>query len=487
MTATQAVQNWFARQNPHRVAVVVGLLMGVAAGLVGLLAVVFSPIAALAAVLGIVAGLIVLADIQLALYAMIAVLMLLPFGTLPFRIGITPTFLDLTMGAFVAVYAAEWMTGQRRGLQLTPVHALITLYVMWLVFAFLLGLQYGMPTSTTLRQLAETLLSIGLVFILVDFLRKPLLLRRVVLVIAAFLTLQALLAITLYALPDRLAESLLLRLARIGYPDGGVIRYIESNPALGERAIGTWVDPNTLGGLLTVGAAMLTPQLFAARPLIRHRWLTWSAFGLTALALFLTSSRASFLALAVGLFCIVLLRYRQYLPLLIVGGLAFVSLPQTQRYIGRVFEAFQGADLATQMRIGEWTDALELIQRYPIAGIGFTGTPFRNLYTDVANMYLIMANQIGLVGVAFFLLAMAGVFVYAWRAWQLARANPELEAIHLGFHIALLVALLNAVADLYFFRLDFHASITWFWLVVALALASSRLILRGDSPLSKAG
>jgi len=33
------------------------------------------------------------------------------------------------------------------------------------------------------------------------------------------------------------------------------------------------------------------------------------------------------------------------------------------------------------------------------------------------------------------------------------------------------------VADLYFFRLDFQASITWFWLTVTLALASARLVM----------
>jgi hypothetical protein len=37
--------------------------------------------------------------------------------------------------------------------------------------------------------------------------------------------------------------------------------------------------------------------------------------------------------------------------------------------------------------------------------------------------------------------------------------------------------MVNAVADLYFFRLDFQGSITLFWLTVTLALASSRLVL----------
>jgi len=150
-------------------------------------------------------------------------------------------------------------------------------------------------------------------------------------------------------------------------------------------------------------------------------------------------------------------------------------LPQTRSYIERFGQAFTGSDLATQMRLGEYGDSFKLISQYPVFGVGFTGTPQINLYTDVASMYLIIANQIGLVGLGIYALAIAAIFVYGWRARRYAATIPELEAIHLGYHAALLTALINATADLYFFRLDFQASITIFWLVVALALASSRL------------
>jgi len=129
------------------------------------------------------------------------------------------------------------------------------------------------------------------------------------------------------------------------------------------------------------------------------------------------------------------------------------------------------------MRLGEWSDSLELISRYPLTGVGFTGSPEIDIYTDVASMYLLMANQIGLLGLGIFLLVMGAVFAYGWRAWRYARQQPEAAALHLGFHAALLTGLVNAVADLYFFRLDFQSSITWFWLIVALCLASSRLAL----------
>jgi len=296
---------------------------------------------------------------------------------------------------------------------------------------------------------------------------------------------QALLTLTLYVLPDTLTENILVRLARIGYPDGGVVRYIEDNPALAERAIGTWVDPNALGGILAIAAAIIAPQVFAAKPVLRYRWLTFVVLSIVGLALLLTFSRASFLALGVGFLVIAFARYRRFIPLLFLGGLLFLTLPQTQGYIDRLLQAFQGADLATQMRIGEWRDSIQLISQYPVFGVGFSGTPNITLYTDVANMYLMMGNQIGITGIVIFLIAMTGVFAYGFRAWQYAKHNPELDSIHLGYHAALLVALVNSVADLYYFRLDFQSSITWFWLVVALCLASSRLVLQ-ESTVAKA-
>lgn len=471
------LQIWISKLDKRLYALLIGVVMGLVGGVTGLLVAVGGPILALIALAGLFIGLYVLTDLRVALYGILGIMILLPFGTLPFSIGFKPSFLDLALYAFLFVYLCLWMTGRRRGFQITPAHGLIALYVMWFIFAFVLGWRYGMPNATVGRRFIMALVSISLTFILGDLLRDAITLRRIVWAVTVFVGVQAVIATVLWALPDTTAESILLRLSRIGYPDGGVIRYVESNPDLAERAIGTWVDPNALGGLLAIGAAMLAPQLFAARPVLRPRWLTWGVMGVTVLALILTASRASLLAFGVGLFVIVLARYRRYLVPLFVAGLLFLLLPPAQRYVDRVMQAFRGEDLATQMRVGEWSDALDLIQQYPLTGIGMTGTPNNTVYTDVANMYLIMANQIGLTGVALFLLAMGGVFAYGYKAWKIAKYNPDFDAILLGYHAALLTALVNAVADLYFFRLDFQASITWFWLTVTLALASSRLVI----------
>jgi O-antigen ligase len=228
-----------------------------------------------------------------------------------------------------------------------------------------------MPKSADIRQFAETLLSISMAFILVDLLRDPKALRRLVQVVMIAITLQAIVALILYVMPDDTAERTLIRLARIGYPNGGVIRYVEDNPALSERAIGTWVDPNALGGILAVSAAMIAPQVFARRPTIRYRWLTLGVLGLVTVALILTFSRASMLAFGIGVCFIAMFKgYRHYILLIVLGAGLLFLLPQTRNYIERFGQAFAGADLATQMRLGEYSDSLKLISKYPIFGVG---------------------------------------------------------------------------------------------------------------------
>lgn len=472
------LQNWVARLDRRTYALLIGILCGVLGGGLGLAVGVVGPLVTLAGIAGVLAGLFILTNVSAALYAVVAMMALLPFGTLPFRIGFTPTLIDAAMGGFLLVYLLQWMTGRRRSLQLTWVHGLIALYAAWLIFSFVLGLRHAAPTAAILRQFAETLLSISLAFILSDLIRDVPALRRLMRVILLCLVAQALVAGVLYVMPDDTAERTLVRLARIGYPDGGVIRYIEDNPSEAERAIGTFVDPNVLGGFLAICSAMIAPNMLAKVPIVNRRWLIWGALGISAIALILTFSRASMLGFAVAVLWIGSFRgYRRFWLIALIGMIALIVLPQTRDYIERFLQVFTASDLATQMRLGEYGDSFELISRYPITGVGFTGTPEIDLYTAVASMYLIMANLIGLVGVGLFALMIGGIFTYAARAWKHVREDLALQPIFLGAHAALITVLLNGTADHYYFRLDFQGSITLLWLTIALAVTSSRLAL----------
>ena len=115
--------------------------------------------------------------------------------------------------------------------------------------------------------------------------------------------------------------------------------------------------------------------------------------------------------------------YRKFLPLLDCGLHRHAASPADAAIIVvRFVEAFTGSDLSTQMRLGEYGDAFRLIQRYPVTGVGFTGTPEIDIYTDAASMYLIMANEIGLVGVGIFALD-DGRRVRLWAAGVAAGAG----------------------------------------------------------------
>ena len=471
----------------RRGALIVGAAIGLLSSALAALIVLAGPLYATGALIGGALALFALSDWRAALFITLAAAILLPFGTLPFKIAITPTLLDLALGAFLLVYLLGWMTGERRRLCTTPVHWLLLAYALWLILAFTLGMRHAPLRSAILRQFAETLLAIGFAVTLVDVLRRTPQLRQLCRVVMLCFGAQALLAIALFILPDATAERQLIRLGRIGYPAGGVIRYIEDNPALGERAIGSWVDPNALGGALALGGVLAAGlALGAGISKYERQWLALAAL-VMLLALFLTSSRAALLAAAVGISTLALLQHRRLLPVLALATLIFFTSPQTAGTRARLLQSFQGADLATQMRLGEYGDSFTLISRYPLVGIGFSGSPDIDLYADVASLYLIMANQIGLLGLALFLSLMAAIFAYGARGWLRCRAcAPGLAGISLALHAALLTVLLNGLADHYFFRLDFQASITLFWWLVGACLAAARLAdatSSADSPL----
>ncbi len=247
-----------------------------------------------------------------------------------------------------------------------------------------------------------------------------------------------------------------------------------------ERAIGTSVDPNSLGGLLLMIGALVGPQVVTPRPILR-RPLAWLIAGLVVVALVLTFSRGAMLGLAAGLGFVTLARYRRLLPWLAVAALLLLFLPVTQGYIARFVEGFQGTDLATQMRFGEYKDALILIGRYPLFGVGFAGAPDIDVYLAVASVYFTIAGRMGLFGLSAFFGVIAVVFGYAFRHRHAARADERRDAVWLGLHAALVGALVAGVFDHYLFNMDFQHAVTIFWMVLGMAVASTRLGKEGDA------
>jgi O-antigen ligase len=475
MLEGQPFQRLLSR-DPRTLALTLGAGLALVAILLGVSLALIGPIYTVALIVALAASLWVIAGLENALWSVIAVVSLLPFATLPFEIGFTPTFLDLAMGAVFFIYSMQWMTGERRRLASTPVHPFLILFIILTIFSFVAGLRYAGLTSTVLRRFAELILTMVYALILVDIVRTPQQLRRLIAVLIILGTGAALIGIGQWALPDSLAERFLVRLSVIGYPDGGVIQYVEQNPELAERAIGTSVNPNSLGGFLVMIAALAAPQLLTRYPVTGKRWHAALMLGGLVLCLILTLSRGSMLAFGAAILFIALLRYRKLLIVLSVFALLLLLTPWSQAYIERFVEGFQFADLATQMRLGEYQDALTLITRYPLLGVGFAGTPDIDIYLGVANVYLTIASNMGLLGLLAFLVTMAAIFVYSWGARpHLISAGNGLYAIWLGLTAGLIGALANGVFDHYFFNLEFQHAVTIFWTFVGLSLATIRI------------
>jgi O-antigen ligase len=181
------------------------------------------------------------------------------------------------------------------------------------------------------------------------------------------------------------------------------------------------------------------------------------------------------LGLAAGLFFVAVVRYRRLIPYMLGAALLLLVLPITQGYIARFTEGFLGQDLATQMRFGEYKDALTLIGRYPIFGVGFAGTPDIDIYLGVANVYFTIAQNMGLVGLLFFLATIGTMFAYAFLNRNWFKFHQRADAVWLGLHAAIIGGLVAGLFDHYLFNLEFHHAVTAFWLFVGLATASTRL------------
>ena len=449
----------------------VGLLLAGGSLAIALLVGIFGPLLALALAAAIVGGAAILLDTHWGFVALVGVAFGLPFASLPFSIGFKPTFLDVALGALFFVWLLKLVTGQEREFLASPIGLLVGLFMLMALFSFLFGLAHSPPTSFTVRRFAEIFIGIGLYFAVINTVRSQAELEWVARWVLLGSWLCAALAVAFYAIPEEWTVWVLDRLARFDYPGGyGALRWIEDDTAGTMRAIGTAVDPNVLGGMMILAAGALAPHLFARRPLFA-RWIIFAMLATTTLALYWTYSRTALFGMAAALALPAVLKYRRLIPLAVAGGLLLFLLPQTQEYVARLLEGLAGQDQATLMRFGEYKDALILISRYPVFGVGFTGVPDIDLYLGVSMLYLILAENMGIVGLLIFLAAMVGFFVMLLRAWRTGFA-VEREPLLLGFGGAVLGALVSGITDHYWFNMTYPHMTVLFWLYLGMAAAT---------------
>ncbi|MFQ3663711.1 MAG: O-antigen ligase family protein [Chloroflexaceae bacterium] len=436
-------------------------------------AVAFGPLYALAGMLALLAGYALLVSTSAGLLSVFAISTILPFATLPFKAIITPNFLTLALVALLGVWVLRMLARPAEfELRLSSLGLPILAFTGLTFFSLYLGAR-GLPDPATLHNYAKYVLGVLLYFSVINCVRTHvearLILRGLILSGAG----AALIGLVLWALNADVTLRILRSLGPLGYPTSGrVLRFVEDDPGGLERAIGFAVDPNSFGGMLALVLALAAAQLVARQPVMR-RWLLGALVAVMLLTLLLTFSRAALLGLIVAAAYLATLRYRRLWWIMIAAallgtGLLF-GLGYAGAFIERLISGLQFRDQAQQMRLAEFRNAIAIIQRYPVFGIGFGQAPDLDLTAGVSSIYLAIAQRMGLVGLLTFL----GI-VGAWFARTiagLAALDDERITWLLGCQAGVVAALAVGLADHYFFNIEFSHMSALLWGTLGLGMA----------------
>ncbi len=452
-------------------AIVAGCLAGGALLGVGVAA--LSPLAAVAAMFGLAVAWAVVARPWLGLLATCGVIALLPFGVIPLKLGAQLTLMDAALGLTMLAWLmalAVGRDGQRW--RHTPANLPLLAFVGLCLASFVLGTRYGF-TSEILRSFIKLVVGMLFFFAVVHLVRTrgrgELLLGALALAGAA----AALVGLGLYYSGKELAVQLLSVLARLGYPAGeGALRYIAGTKTL--RATATSIDPNILGGLLAVASLVLAAQLMARRRFL-PRWLAAPGLALTLWCLLLTFSRGSWIALACGLLFLGMMRHRLFLALALAALVALYLAPQQSvgplaTFQKHLQSGINVEDQAAGMRLGEYKDALRQISEYPAFGVGFGEAPSIDRYIGVSNIYLFIAEETGLFGLAAFLATLGVIVGRGLLALRKAGQSREAGLVLVAL-ATLVVELVGGMFDQYSFH--FQHTVALFWTLAALAVVAT--------------
>jgi O-antigen ligase len=464
-----------------RAAVLGGLVLGVGA-LCGAAAAFAGPLYAVAGAFAAIVGLAMLGNSRTTLLAFVAVATLLPYGVVPVSVGgVRLTFIDITLTLLLLTWILRFLSQRETEIVATPVDLPLVLLIGLAIASFIFGTAYAVTPETT-RQFLKLINSMLFFFTITQIVRTRRDLEMLIKALVVGGSVAAVIGVLLYHLPAAQASTYLRSLRPFGYPTGEVLRYVEDSGVRTTtlRAIGTSVDPNVFGALLLVTGALTTGWLLAARGPARR----WLAVGVLAIvyALLLSLSRGSWIGFAIAGLVLGVGGYRRLflvVPAVLLPAVVLFS-GQLARYGEHFLKAVYAQDQATGMRLGEYKDALNLIQQNPWLGVGFGAAPSSDLYLGVSSTYLLVGEEMGLTGLAVYLLTIGTVIAVGVRGVR--AASPATRPIALACLAAFAGVVVSATFDHHYFNLRYQHVSALFWMLAALVVRAPFL-----GPVDEAG
>jgi O-antigen ligase len=248
----------------------------------------------------------------------------------------------------------------------------------------------------------------------------------------------------------------------------------------GGRAIGSFGQSNELGTFLSMFVVYAAALLPAAR---RHasRVLLLGAIVAGSYATLLSLSRGAILGLAVGLALVALRTSRAAaIVLLVVLGTSPQWAPDyvVDRVMSTQLEDETSdearLEASAQVRVDTWRAIIDVVQRYPLVGVGFTGLGWvlpevgNELGVEVKdsahNTFLRLLGEMGILGLLVFVWLLWRTF-FLGRSAELQARQPLERRMGVGLQAMTLVLALNCAFGDRFWPITIMGN---FWLLCAL-------------------
>ncbi len=219
------------------------------------------------------------------------------------------------------------------------------------------------------------------------------------------------------------------------------------------RAVGSTPHPNTLAVYVNFMNMIFLAVLMSGRLRFPASAVVWIGFAMGTLIVLATFSRGALATMALGYGLVVtlsLLDRARPRKLVMVGIMALAALPLVVKTAPSVIHRFQTAPVESGLSRQQANAAALEMARNHVLGVGLNNyshvvnntaySRFVPLEADrgiVHNVYLLQASELGWVGLAAFLLIVAGFF---WRAGRfLARRTDDLaSAVAIGIFVGML-------------------------------------------------
>jgi putative inorganic carbon (hco3(-)) transporter len=198
----------------------------------------------------------------------------------------------------------------------------------------------------------------------------------------------------------------------------------------------------------------------------------WRALGTVSFAplmliLLLLQSRGAFFALGIGLAVWATLYRHWFLPLIPLGLLGVLIAnnmvggpPPAQFFYGAPGTATAGTTIERQEM---WMEAATLVRESPWVGIGLNAYAYQSRYPHVHNLFLQIALDTGILGLA----AFAAFLCYAIRSgWNAYHLNIE-RHLAIGILAAITVLLVHGLGDVIVWGTSKSSLVLWMVLSLA--------------------